>query len=94
MEKQTPLSEIRERGLKQSQGSHEKEWMQVPKPHGEKCHDPARLDKIVKAWRERLGGLEQGQNQAQGQLQPHQSGQGGLACLSSWKKDKQNCNGN
>ena len=52
MEKQTPLSEIRERGLKQSQGSHEKERMQVPKPHGEKCHDPARLDKIVKAWRE------------------------------------------
>ena len=52
MEKQTPLSEIRERGLKQSQASHEKDWLQVPKPHGEKCHDPARLDKIVKAWRE------------------------------------------
>ena len=50
MDSQASWNETTDQGLENSP-----EWQNVPKPHGEKCHDPARLDKIIGKWRESKG---------------------------------------
>ena len=50
MDSQASWNETTDQGLEKSP-----EWQNVPKPHGEKCHDPARLDKIIDKWRESKG---------------------------------------
>ena len=58
MDMQTSSTEAAAKGLEKSQSSQnsqEKEWLQIPKPQGEKCHDGSRLDKIIDNWRESKG---------------------------------------
>ena len=50
MDSQTSSSEATAKGLEKGQ-----QWLHAPKPHGEKCHDPDRLDKIIGKWRESKG---------------------------------------
>ena len=50
MDSQASWNETTDQGLEKRP-----EWQNVPKPHGEKCHDPARLDKIIGKWRESKG---------------------------------------
>ena len=50
MDSQASCNETTDKGLEKGP-----EWQNVQKRHGEKCHDPARLGKIIGKWRESKG---------------------------------------